>query len=125
MQTTPADEASSVPVDTTPKKTLREIVLEAQQEIRNTITDHRLKTSQLLADLADIGGVEKYDDVVLAFVNEAGDKGVHVSKLHAVLPDSVALTKARNDLVKAGKIKAEKDGVTFLLTPFKGTPVEA
>ncbi len=125
MQTTTAEEAPSVPVVTAPKKSLKEIVLEAQQELRTEINALRRKTSNLLDELEQIGGVDLYEDVVLAFVNEAGSKGITVSKIHAVLPDSVALTKARDELVKKNKIKAVKSGVTFLLTPMEGIAVEA
>ena len=125
MNTPNAENTPSVEQVVIPKKSHKEIVLEAQQELRSEINALRRKTSNLLDELAQIGGVDAYEDVVLAFVNEAGAKGITVAKIHTVLPDSVALTKARNTLVTNGKIKAEKDGVTFLLTPMEGTLVAA
>ncbi len=117
MNTHKAEEAPTIDAVIIPKKTLKEIISEAKQELRDEIIATRLKTSKLLNELAEIGGAEEYEEVVLAFVNDAGPEGILISKLHAVLPDSAALTKARNALVNKEKIKAEKDGVTFLLTP--------
>ena len=117
MQTEIAQEALTIDAVIIPKKSLKEIVLEAQQELRAEINTMRLKILTQLDELDEIGGTDVYEDALLAFVNAAGTKGVSVSKLHAVLPDSAALTEARLKLVAAKKINAEKSGMTFKLSP--------
>ena len=125
MQTTSAEEAPSVLVVTAPKKSLKEKLLEARKDARAKINAMRLNILAQLDELAELGGTDVYEDAVMAFVNEAGTEGITIAKIHTVLPDSVALTKARNALVTKGKIKAEKDGVTFKLTLIEGTAVKA
>lgn len=125
MQTTTAEEAPSAPVVTAPKKSLKEIVLEAQQELRTEINALRQKILTQLDQLNEIGGTDVYEEAVMAFVNAAGADGIQVSRLHAVLPDSAALTTARLKLVEKNKINAVKSGMSFKLTPIKGTPMEA
>lgn len=124
METTTAEQAPSVEV-VKPKKTLKEIVLEAQKEIRADINVMRQKILTQLDELSEIGGTDVYEEAVLAFVNAAGTQGIQVSKLHAVLPDSAALTEARLKLVEKNKIHAVKSGMSFKLKPYTGTPVEA
>jgi hypothetical protein len=125
MQTTPAEQAPVLEDHIAQKKARRANVLQAQKDIREDINSLRLQISSQLDELAEIGGEDIYEEAVMTFVNAAGTKGIKVSKLHAVLPDSVALSKARNDLVTKEKIKAEKDGATFKLTPIEGTRLGA
>lgn len=117
MITKPAEAPSSIEQVVIPKKYLKEVVLQAQKEIRADINALRLQISSQLDELAEIGGEDVYEEAVLTFVNASGPAGISASKLHAVLPDGAALTQARIALVNAKKINAEKLGMTFKLTP--------
>lgn len=75
----------------------------------------RLKVLKLLNELESIKVPEQYGECLIHLLQGMGDKGVSLTLVRQVLPDSARLNEARTELVQAKKIREVREGQSFRL----------
>ena len=102
-------------------KSKHQLVLEAQQEQTNTITDRRLDLRVALDDMVVIGGKDEYEPSIPVFLEKYNDGTTTTDLLREVYTDARLLKKTIAKLKKDGKITVEDKGQTTFVTLVKIT----
>ena len=83
----------------------KDLLIEAQKEQRAELGKRRVSVLEALDELTDFGGQDSYEDSLLAIATKYGEKGVSLTRVRTVLPDSGLLKTAIANLESTVKVE--------------------